>query len=250
MADLTGTPAPRWRIDRVWLAACLIPVVVAAFDPAQALETVRFAMRAMGHTGIFILFAIGAVATLKATGSEALLAKAFEGREVRMIVMAALLGGLSPFCFKITDGKNGNDSSSDDDDDDEGERRRLEVKVTRMYGCKCHSDLRRAVIEQHGVRKGWEPFGQWSLKKAQDLARKEADRLNQPRNGKLSPGSDTSSTDGTTTSEDLASSDDEKISNHLLPSMCNNGSCTWKVKAKYDNIYAEMHGRTESDDEE
>ena len=98
MADLTGTPAPRWRVDRVWLAAFLIPVVVAAFDPAQALETVRFAMRAMGHTGIFILFAIGAVATLKATGSEALLAKAFEGREVRMIVMAALLGGLSPFC--------------------------------------------------------------------------------------------------------------------------------------------------------
>ena len=39
-----------------------------------------------------------AVGYLKATGAEALLAKAFEGREVRMIAMAALLGGLSPFC--------------------------------------------------------------------------------------------------------------------------------------------------------
>lgn len=145
----------------------------------------------------------------------------------------------SPFCFKITDGNV----------DDKGERR-LDVDVTRMYGCKLHSDMRRTVIEQHGVRKGWEPFGQWSLKKAQDMARKEADRLNQPRNVKVSPGSDTSSTDGTTTSEDWTSSDDEKLSNNLLPSMCNNGSCTWKVKAKYDNIYAEMHGRTESDDEE
>jgi uncharacterized membrane protein YraQ (UPF0718 family) len=39
-----------------------------------------------------------AVAYLKASGAEALLAKAFEGRQARMIVMAALMGGLSPFC--------------------------------------------------------------------------------------------------------------------------------------------------------
>ena len=98
MADITGTPTPRWRPDRVWITALIIPVVVALFDPAQAVETIRFAMAAMGHTGVFILFAIGAVATLKATGAESLLARAFEGREVRMILMAALLGGLSPFC--------------------------------------------------------------------------------------------------------------------------------------------------------
>ena len=154
----------------------------------------------------------------------------------------------SPFCFEIADS---NDGSDDDDEEDSGRRRpKMEVEVSRMYGCKCHSDMRKAVIEQHGVRKGWEPFGQWSLKKAQDLARKEAERLNQPRTLKSTPGSDTSSTDGTTTSEDWTSSDDEKVSNNLLPSMCNNGSCTWKVKAKYDNIYAEMHGRSESDDEE
>ena len=35
---------------------------------------------------------------MKATGAENLLARAFEGREVRMIVLAALMGGLSPFC--------------------------------------------------------------------------------------------------------------------------------------------------------
>lgn len=98
MADITGTPSPRWRPDRVWIAVVLIPVLVALFDPAQALETIRFALAAMGHTGVFIVFAIGAVATLKATGAESLLARAFEGREARMILMAALLGGLSPFC--------------------------------------------------------------------------------------------------------------------------------------------------------
>ena len=58
----------------------------------------RFAAGALGHTAIFISFAVLAVGLLKATGSESLLAKAFEGREFRMILMAALLGGLSPFC--------------------------------------------------------------------------------------------------------------------------------------------------------
>jgi uncharacterized membrane protein YraQ (UPF0718 family) len=52
----------------------------------------------VGSTAPFIAFAVLAVAYLKATGAETLLAKAFEGNPARMIVMAALLGGLSPFC--------------------------------------------------------------------------------------------------------------------------------------------------------
>ena len=99
MADTTSQPGRSWpRIDRVWAFAALLPFAIALIDPAQAVETVRFAVQALGHTGIFILFAVLAVGYLKATGAEALLAKAFEGREVRMIAMAALLGGLSPFC--------------------------------------------------------------------------------------------------------------------------------------------------------
>ena len=98
MADISQSPAPRWRVDRVWLTALALPLVIAAFDWQQAVETVRFAAGALGHTGWFIAFAVLAVGYLKATGAEALLAKAFEGREVQMIVMASLLGGLSPFC--------------------------------------------------------------------------------------------------------------------------------------------------------
>ena len=98
MADVTHSHEPRFRIDRVWLFALVLPIIVALFDPAQAVDTVRFAAGALAHTGVFIAFAVLAVGYLKATGSEALLAKAFEGREARMIVMAALLGGLSPFC--------------------------------------------------------------------------------------------------------------------------------------------------------
>ena len=39
-----------------------------------------------------------AVGYLKATGAESTLARAFEGRDIRMIFMAAVFGGISPFC--------------------------------------------------------------------------------------------------------------------------------------------------------
>lgn len=102
MTDLTEghspTPGLLKRIDKAWLAVLLIPLILAVFDPAQVWPTITFALNALSHTAIFIAFAVLAVAYLKATGAEALLARAFEGREVRMIGLAALLGGLSPFC--------------------------------------------------------------------------------------------------------------------------------------------------------
>jgi len=104
MADVSHPQGPahsggtRLKIDRVWVFAALLPIAVAVIDPAQAVETVRFALAALLHTAPFLLFAVLAVAWLKATGAEVLLARAFEGRESRMIVVAALLGGLSPFC--------------------------------------------------------------------------------------------------------------------------------------------------------
>jgi uncharacterized membrane protein YraQ (UPF0718 family) len=38
------------------------------------------------------------IAYLRASGAEAIVGKAFQGRESRMIVLAALVGGLAPFC--------------------------------------------------------------------------------------------------------------------------------------------------------
>jgi len=101
MADTT-TPAARsrWpaRLDRVWLSSFAIILLVAVFDTAQVDEVVIFAAKALAGTLPFIAFAVLAIACLKATGAENLLARAFEGNPARMIVMAALLGGLSPFC--------------------------------------------------------------------------------------------------------------------------------------------------------
>ena len=97
----TSLPAARlwWqKTDKAWLALVVILALTAFFDPAQFRPTVVFGASALWHTAPFITFAVLAVAYMKATGAETLLAKAFEGRQARMIVLAALLGGLSPFC--------------------------------------------------------------------------------------------------------------------------------------------------------
>lgn len=86
------------KIDGAWLAVILLLAGLAALDPVQLPKSIRFAAGALANTAPYILFAILAVAYLKASGAEAIVAKAFEGRQVRMIVLAAMMGGLSPFC--------------------------------------------------------------------------------------------------------------------------------------------------------
>ncbi|MBU3261462.1 permease [Roseovarius sp. PS-C2] len=100
MTDTTHTlPRTVWaRLDKAWLALVLILAALAVLDWPQLWPTVTFTANALLHTAPFIAFAVLAVAWLKATGAETLLARAFEGRQTRMIVLAALLGGLSPFC--------------------------------------------------------------------------------------------------------------------------------------------------------
>ncbi|WP_372884623.1 permease [Shimia sp.] len=86
------------RIDKAWLALALILALIALFDLPQFVPMVTFAIGALGQTAPFVLFAVLAIGYLKASGAENVLAKAFEGRQSRMILFAALLGGLSPFC--------------------------------------------------------------------------------------------------------------------------------------------------------
>lgn len=100
MTDMPfNDPVALWnRIDKAWLALAAILVTLAVFDTAAFVPSLQFATKALLGTAPFIAFAVLAIGYLKATGAENLLAKAFVGREVQMIVMAALMGGLSPFC--------------------------------------------------------------------------------------------------------------------------------------------------------
>lgn len=134
----------------------------------------------------------------------------------------------------------------------------VEVQVVRMFACQCHHDARKAVIETHGLRKGWVHFGQWSMKKAQEMARHEAARLNavlksvKGNDGiqhQQDLGGDTASPSSSSGEEEEEDDDDTAgfvsspsaaATTTIARPMCLNGSCTWKVRSKFDDIEEEM----------
>jgi uncharacterized membrane protein YraQ (UPF0718 family) len=81
-----------------WAVILLLLAGVGLIDPGNLGATVTFALNALAGTAPYILAAVLMLAYLKATGAEVMVARAFEGRETRMIVLAALIGGLAPFC--------------------------------------------------------------------------------------------------------------------------------------------------------
>lgn len=86
------------RLMTPWTITLLAPLAVALIDGANFIPVVEFALRAFAGTVPYILFAVLLIAGLKASGAEATIAEAFKGRETRMIFMAAIFGGLAPFC--------------------------------------------------------------------------------------------------------------------------------------------------------
>lgn len=81
-----------------WGVIVLIILLVAALDFNGLPEILRLALTALAGTAPYILFAVISIAYLQASGAETIIANAFKGREFRMIILAALLGGLAPFC--------------------------------------------------------------------------------------------------------------------------------------------------------
>jgi len=81
-----------------WTITLAAPLLVALLDGPNFVPVVIFATKAFLSTLPYILFAVLLIAGLKAAGAEAGIARAFQGRENRMIVLAALFGGLAPFC--------------------------------------------------------------------------------------------------------------------------------------------------------
>ena len=102
MTDLTQSPGPirsLWhQISPGWAASALIVALVALIVPGDLAAITGKALSSILSTLPYILFAVLAVAYMKATDAEHLIVRAFEGSETRMIVFAALIGGLSPFC--------------------------------------------------------------------------------------------------------------------------------------------------------
>jgi len=72
--------------------------VLAVLASDQAVASAVFVGGALIDVAPFLFASIAIAAYAKASGADSLIARAFEGREVTMIVAAALMGALSPFC--------------------------------------------------------------------------------------------------------------------------------------------------------
>ncbi len=89
---------PAKLLKSPWTYSFLALALVAVLDIASFGTVFSIASNALLGTLPYIVVAVALVSYLKAAGAEAIIASAFEGREVRMIVLAALFGGLAPFC--------------------------------------------------------------------------------------------------------------------------------------------------------
>ncbi len=103
MADITAPTTSHWirslwKSYKVWIVSGLILATIALLSPAQALESVNFIIASLSHTGVFLVLAVLTTAWAMATGADNLIARVFVGSPILMIVLAALAGGLSPFC--------------------------------------------------------------------------------------------------------------------------------------------------------
>lgn len=87
-----------WRGQRVWLTSGAIVAALAVHDLGQATSSVRFTVDALGSTAPFLILSILIAAWAGASGADNLIARAFTGSPVLMVLLAALVGGLSPFC--------------------------------------------------------------------------------------------------------------------------------------------------------
>lgn len=103
MADISLPTQPGllhriWSNQRVWLASAAIVALLAIFSMDQAAASLGFVGRALWSTAPFLLLSILIAAWAGASGADNLIARAFTGTPLLMIFLAALAGGLSPFC--------------------------------------------------------------------------------------------------------------------------------------------------------
>ena len=86
------------RFDKVILSFILITLFLALKSPDQALHSVLDTGMSLVSVGPFILLSILLGAYIKASGLDQQIARVFSQSPVKSIILASVLGGLSPFC--------------------------------------------------------------------------------------------------------------------------------------------------------
>jgi uncharacterized protein len=87
-----------WANEKVWLFCAGLLGVLFLLAPGQGAISAQFAARNLIEIAPFLVLSIGVAAYAGATGADGLIARAFTGSPAVMIMVAALAGGLSPFC--------------------------------------------------------------------------------------------------------------------------------------------------------
>jgi len=72
--------------------------VLLLLTPEQANRSAIFTLEAVLNILPFIFLSVGIAASLKASGADQLVARAFAGKPVKAIALASIFGALSPFC--------------------------------------------------------------------------------------------------------------------------------------------------------
>lgn len=96
LIELRKRPLP--ALDPAWTATALVVLTTLILAPRQAADSAWFTVQAIVNVLPFFALSIGLAAYAKASGAENLIAGAFTGRPTVMIVLASLMGALSPFC--------------------------------------------------------------------------------------------------------------------------------------------------------
>jgi hypothetical protein len=86
------------RVPPLWLGLALAALAVAAAMPNHVAPAIAFTLTNLVLVSPVVLLGVGVTAAITATGSMAIIAAAFHGREGRMIVLAALVGAFIPVC--------------------------------------------------------------------------------------------------------------------------------------------------------
>jgi uncharacterized membrane protein YraQ (UPF0718 family) len=85
-------------LSGAWGLAALLVLGVALLDPPSTPGILLDAARSLTLTLPVIAAAVTFLAWIRAAGAEAVIGRAFQGRERRTIVAATLVGALAPFC--------------------------------------------------------------------------------------------------------------------------------------------------------
>lgn len=87
-----------WTKEKVWLLSVGILAALLILAPDLGATTAGFAVQNILNVAPFLALSVGIAAYAGATGADGLIARAFTGSPVVMILIAAVVGGLSPFC--------------------------------------------------------------------------------------------------------------------------------------------------------